>query len=131
MNIAAPIVQRPKADPQARVLRMLGYALIVQDRKTAEAASAIMQASLSEQQRAMIAAIALAALPIDEAERIADLVTGGAGYPAASIGPCLQDATYWAHDASRIERRAYALACFNAMDAKDRADFLAFAQGQV
>jgi hypothetical protein len=131
MNMRALIEAKPKADPQARVLRMLGYALTLQDGKTAEAASAIMQASLSEEQRAMLATIALASLPTEEAERIADLVAGGSGYPTASIGPCLNDATYWAQDASRIERRAYAVAILNAMDAKDRADFLAFAKASA
>lgn len=134
MNMAAPIVERPKADPQTRVLRMLGFAMTLQDGKTAEAASAIMQAYLTEEQCAMIATIALAALPVDEAERIADLVLGGSGYPFVAVAPAqwddaIGDASYWAHDASRIERQAYTVACFNAMDAKDRAAFLAFARG--
>jgi len=45
--------------------------------------------------------------------------------PAASP---IEEAAFWVRYASAAERRAYALACFEAMPARDRDEFLDFAR---
>lgn len=52
------------------------------------------------------------------------------GFPIAAFGRVMDEASFWADHASPAERKAYALACFNRMPARDQAAFLEYVQGR-
>lgn len=51
------------------------------------------------------------------------------GQPIPALISVMWDASWWADWASPTERKAYALACFTRMPAKDKAAFLAYVGG--
>ena len=52
------------------------------------------------------------------------------GFPITSFGGVMAEATFWADNASPAERKAYCLATFNRMSARDQAAFLQHVQGR-
>lgn len=47
-----------------------------------------------------------------------------AGFPIPLLGSMMEQAQFWADRASRSERKAYLLACFNTISPEDQAAFL-------
>lgn len=54
-----------------------------------------------------------------------------AGFPTVLLGSVMEAAVFWADRASRTERKAYCLACFNRLSASDKAAFLQHVQPPV
>jgi uncharacterized membrane protein len=52
------------------------------------------------------------------------------GFPITAFGSVMDEAAFWADGASPAERKAYALACFNRMPARDQTAFLEYVQGR-
>lgn len=52
------------------------------------------------------------------------------GFPITAFGSVMDEAAFWADGASPAERKAYCLACFNRMPARDQAAFLEYVQGR-
>ena len=52
------------------------------------------------------------------------------GFPIVAFDSLMAEAAFWADRASPAERKAYALACFNRMPARDQAAFLDYVQGR-
>lgn len=52
------------------------------------------------------------------------------GFPIIAFDSLMAEAAFWADRASPAERKAYALACFNRMPARDQAAFLDYVQGR-
>lgn len=52
------------------------------------------------------------------------------GFPITAFGSVMDEAAFWADGASPAERKAYCLACFNRMPARDQAAFLDYVQGR-
>jgi hypothetical protein len=97
-----------------RMARMLGYSLTL---GTADAWAAFMA------ERGALAFCALNSLDPDDAELTAAAAIGEAGAPLPTFLGGMEEARFWASCASRSERKAYALACFEAMSATDQAAF--------
>jgi hypothetical protein len=95
------------------------------DYETWEAASAVWQARLSTQERGALAWAALRSLDHDDALAVTENVLGGAGAPLPPMFSPMDEASWWGDIASPAELRAYALATFNRLPARDQADFLA------
>jgi len=74
--------------------------------------------------RAGLAWAALLSLDPQIAEKVALLVIHAASPPLPPLFAPMRDARYWAGGASRAELKAYALAAFERMTARDRAAFL-------
>jgi hypothetical protein len=106
-----------------RMARMLGYSLTL---GTADAWAAfifVASARLSMAERGALAFCALNSLDPDDAELTAAAAIGEAGAPLPTFLGGMEEARFWASCASRSERKAYALACFEAMSATDQAAF--------
>ncbi|WP_138058735.1 hypothetical protein [Sulfitobacter pontiacus] len=54
-----------------------------------------------------------------------------AGYPIPTFLSVMSDARWWASIASRDERKAYALAAFEALAISDQSAFLEYVQGSA
>lgn len=52
------------------------------------------------------------------------------GFPIVAFDSLMAEAAFWADRASPSERKAYTLACFNRMPARDQAAFLDYVQGR-
>lgn len=53
-----------------------------------------------------------------------------AGMPIVLFGSIMEEATFWADRASRVERKAYCLASYNRLSEADRKAFLCYIRGQ-
>ncbi|WP_397544218.1 hypothetical protein [Roseovarius salis] len=113
-----------------KAAKLLGYALILDDFDSWEAASAIWQARLTDTERAALAWAALRSLDEDHAREVAYTVIQGAGAPLPPFISPMDEAAYWADIASPAELDAYALACVQAMAPGRRAAFLEYMQGR-
>lgn len=63
-------------------------------------------------------------------ERLLDTLRPGWPIPAF-MGRVMEEAGFWADMASRVELKAYALACYRRMTPADQAAFLGFVQGEA
>jgi len=111
-----------------RMARVLGYALTVGEASAWRGFSVVAMARLSVQERACLAKAALISLPEEVADLVNEPVQSG---PLPAFLSLLEDAKYWASNASRNEKKAYALAAFGAMAASDQADFLRYIKRQA
>ena len=107
-----------------KAARLLGYALILGDFDSWEAASAIWQARLTDTERAALAWAAMRSLDEDHAREVAYTVIQGAGAPLPPFISPMDEASFWADIASESELKAYALACFNRLSKRDQRAFL-------
>ena len=82
-------------------------------------------------QIATIAALALGALDDDDAELVLASVIRRAGWPLHDELTPMHSARLWARDAGRGEKKAYALAAFEAMHPEDQVAFLAHVGGRA
>lgn len=106
-----------------RMSRSLGYCLTIGTYDAWTAFTALAAFRLSETERAALAFSALNSLDLDKAEITAAAALGSTGAPMPSFLGGMDEARSWASYASRSELKAYALAAFEAMSAKDRAAF--------
>ncbi|WP_224815669.1 hypothetical protein [Hasllibacter sp. MH4015] len=102
---------------------MLGYSLMVGSFDAWAAFSIVAAARLSEAERLSLAFSALRSLNPDQAQAAAAAAIGSAGGPLPAFLGEMDEARQWAVRASRDERKAFALASFEAMSRKDQAAF--------
>ena len=117
------------APTHARMCRMLGYCLSLETPDAWNGFSFVASLRLTLNERAALAVAALNSLEPDEAEMTAAAVVGSAGAPLPPFLGGMDEARIWASYANRAELKAYTLAAFEAMPAKDQAAFLAYAMG--
>jgi hypothetical protein len=95
-------------------------------------AAFVLRVRLTEDERIGLAFAALRALDPEPRERVFEAAHWGevtwAGAPLPAFGTEMEDARWWASIASRRERKAYCLACFEAMPPADQQGFLAHVQ---
>jgi hypothetical protein len=94
----------------------------------------VLRGKLTASERQSLAWAALMACDDDEAAGIAEAVlepSPGAGWPLPPLFDAVDEAAFWAGHASGEDLRAYLLTCFRALSARDRAEFLSFAQGRA
>lgn len=103
--------------------RTLGYCLTLGTADAWSSFATIAASRLSPLERGAIAAAALRSMPVDLAEMAASAIIGAAGDPLPAFLGGMEDARHWASLASRSERKAYALAAYEAMTVKDRFAF--------
>lgn len=132
--LAAPVP--PKAPSFGQVIanhhksacRMLGYSLTANTADGWQDCARLWALRLEQGPLGGIAFAALRALDPDRRQTAFDLAHWGeaedAGAPLPTWGNVMDDARWWAGCASRRERKAYALASFEAMAPQDRAAFL-------
>lgn len=84
--------------------------------------------------KAQASAVVAAVLECDPEDRVlfleAILDQIRPGWPQAYYCNLMEEAAWWADNSSRAERKAYCLACFNRMPARDQAAFLDYVQGR-
>ncbi|MGB0438893.1 MAG: hypothetical protein ACPGFC_02160 [Paracoccaceae bacterium] len=103
--------------------RALGYALTLDSVEGWTGFALVAAARMTDHERCELAHWTLVATKPELAEAVAADALNAAGMPTAPWAGDMWDARHWAHNANRSERKAYALACFEAMDAKDQAAF--------
>ncbi|WP_334061376.1 hypothetical protein [Limimaricola cinnabarinus] len=104
--------------------KMLGYCLTL---GTADAWTGFSQVAivrLSETERAALAFFALNSLDPDQAERAAAASIKSAGMPCPPLLGGMDEARFWAADASRSELKAYVAAAYEALSPADQAAFI-------
>lgn len=125
----------PFCDPQdgrliksrhAKVARMLGDTLTLGNEAAWQGFSFVACARLTKAERERLAFASLQTLEPDQAGLIAEKVICHAGYPLPAFLAPMDDARWWASLASRAERKAYALASYEALSSEDQAAFRAY-----
>lgn len=106
-----------------RVTRSIGYAAWLDTTDAWLSLPVVLKARFEPHQRAALAFSALNSLDLDQAEMTAAASIGSAGAPLPPFLGGMDEARFWASYASRFELKAYALASFEAMSAKDQAAF--------
>ena len=107
-----------------RIARVIGYTLTLGDGDAWASLSAVASACLSVEERAALALAALRALDTPEqSELVAETVLTFAGYPLPPFLNPMEDARWWASFASLKERKAYALAAYEALPLAEQAAF--------
>ncbi|MDP2739055.1 MAG: hypothetical protein Q8O82_10255 [Pseudorhodobacter sp.] len=109
--------------------RMLGYCLTLETPDAWNGFSLVASLRLTPNERAALAFAALNSLEPDEAEMTAAAAIGSAGAPLPPFLGGMDEARFWASYANPAELKAYTLAAFEAMQAKDQAAFLDYAVG--
>jgi hypothetical protein len=106
-----------------RMSRMLGYCLTLGTADAWSDFSQVVAARLLEIECASLVFAALQALKPSSAELTAAAAIGAAGAPLPSFLGGMDEARFWASYATRAERKAIALAAFEAMTSADQAAF--------
>lgn len=117
------ILSRFMQDRHKRMSRMLGYTLTMGEPEAWAGFSTVCRARLTVCERAGMAVAALRSLPDDYALDTAAAAFGSMGSPLPPFLGGMDDARWWASYANRQELKAYALACFEALDPQDQAAF--------
>lgn len=120
----APASWDIKQAKRDRVCQMLNHTLVLESPDAWGGFSTVARANLSLSERAGLAISALGALSYRDALETAAAIFGAAGDPLPPFLGGMDDARQWADWASTSELKAYALAAFEAMPAKDQAAFL-------
>jgi hypothetical protein len=98
-----------------RMSRIMGYTLTLGDADAWAVFSALAMARMTPEERAALAWAALRSLDTPEqAELVAESVLKFADYPLPTFLSPMDDARWWASFASLKERKAYALAAYEA-----------------
>lgn len=126
MNISSHIPNDIK-----RTSRAIGYAALLDTSDAWLGLPTIMSARLKPHQRAALAYAALKSLSPEHAEMTASAVIGAAGSPLPTFLNGMDEARFWASNATGAERKAYALASFEAMNPGDQVAFLDHIHGDV
>ena len=104
--------------------RMIGYTLTLGDADAWAGFTTVARARLTIEERAALAWAALRSLDTPEqSERVAESVLSFGDYPLPTFLNPMNDARWWASFASPKERKAYALAAYEAMSTKDQMAF--------
>lgn len=107
-----------------RMSRMIGYTLTLGDADTWAGLATVAMARLTVEERAALAWAALRALDTPEqAEQVAEAVLSFADYPLPTFLNPMEDARWWASFASLKERKAYALAAYEALPMREQMAF--------
>jgi hypothetical protein len=107
-----------------RMSRVMGYVLTIGGADAWAGFSTVAKARLTIEERAALAWAALRALDAsDQVEMIAQAVMQSAGSPLPTFLNPISDARWWASIASRSERKAYALAAYEALSEQDQMAF--------
>ncbi|SFQ66658.1 hypothetical protein SAMN05421853_11779 [Roseivivax halotolerans] len=104
--------------------KMLGFALARQNFEGWRDFSDFSALALSDDERTSISWAALRSLDTSHAEAVAKAILGDAGSPLPAFLSPMEDARWWASFASRAERKAYALASFEALHLSDQQAFI-------
>lgn len=124
----APSLGKYLSDRHKRASRMLASALVLNDAEAWQQAAFVFAVRLHQGELSGLAFAALRALEPEPRQAVFDLAhwgeTEGAGPPLPPWLHVMETARDWASWASRRELKAYALASFEAMTARDRAAFL-------
>lgn len=107
-----------------RLSRMLGYSLTLATPDAWSGFAVVAAAGLSAAERMALAFSALRSLDPEHAKAAAAVAIGTASAPLPPFLGGMDEARFWASCASRSERKAYALAAFEAMGTADQAAFL-------
>lgn len=111
-------------DQIRRVSRSLGYALWLGTSDDWLGLSVILRARLAPEDRAALAMMALRSLDDDTARKAAEAAfCWGAGAPIVPLFSPVDEAANWASLASLNERKAYALAAYEALPKRDQMAF--------
>ncbi len=103
--------------------RVLGYSLTLGDAEGWADFSKVAALRLSDEERAALAYAVLNSLSPEQAALVAAASLRPAGAPLPAFLGGMEDARDWAARASRSELKAYALAAYDAMSAKDQTAF--------
>lgn len=106
-----------------RMARTLGYSLALGDADGWSDFATLAMARLTVQERASLAWSALRTLDAEQAELVAETALSFAGYPLPSFLSPKDDAQSWASLATLTERKAYALAAYEALPAREQMAF--------
>ncbi|WP_211037729.1 hypothetical protein [Leisingera sp. HS039] len=107
-----------------RMSRVLGYCLTLADADSWASFSALAAARLSAEERGALALAALMSLDCSEqAVAVAETALSHAGSPLPPFLSPMDDARWWASFASLNERKAYALAAYEALPLKEQMAF--------
>jgi hypothetical protein len=106
-----------------RTAKMLGYTMFLGDAASYGGLSVIARRHLTLAERGGLACAFLGSMPEDCAMQAAATVLGATGDPLPPFLGGMEDARHWANRASDAERKAYALACYEAMTPRDQAAF--------
>ena len=107
-----------------RMSRVMGYALTIGDADAWSGFATVAMAKATVAERAGLAWAALRALDTPEqVEQVVEAVLSHAGYPLPALLSPMSDARWWASIANRSERKAYALAAYDAMSLEDQMAF--------
>ncbi len=107
-----------------RMSRMIGYTLTLGDADAWAGFTTVAMARLNVEERAALAWAALRALDTTEqAEQVAEAVLSFADYPLPTFLSAMDDARWWVSFASLKERKAYALAAYEALPFQEQMAF--------
>lgn len=107
-----------------RMSRMMGYALTLGDADAWVGFATVATARMTSEERAALAWAALRSLDTPEqAEMVAEAVLQFADYPLPTFLSPMDDARWWASFASLKERKAYALAAYEALPEREQMAF--------
>lgn len=120
------IMARHMQPRHRRAVKAIGFALTLDSATCWGSTGEILALRLTPRERVAMTVALLAALPQADAETAIHAGLGGAGYPLPPFLSPVSDAQWWADRANLSELRAYCLASFRAMPARDRRDFLEF-----
>lgn len=107
-----------------RMSRMMGYTLSISGYDAWKGFVLVAMASMTPEERAALAWAALRSLDTPEqAELVAESVLKFANYPLPPFLNPMEDARWWASFASLKERKAYALAAYEALPPREQMAF--------
>ncbi|MCF7777313.1 hypothetical protein GLP59_06550 [Sulfitobacter sp. M220] len=107
-----------------RMARVIGYTLTLGDADAWAGFTTVAQTRLTNKERAALAWAALRALDTPaQAETVAATLLTFADYPLPTFLNPMEDARWWASFASLKERKAYALAAYEALPMREQMAF--------
>lgn len=106
-----------------RMSKMLGYALAADSDHGWNAFSLVAAVRLKLSERASLAFATLASLDAETACDVVQAALKHAGYPLPTFLNPMSEARQWASLATRPERKAYALAAYEALSVEDQIAF--------
>ncbi|WBU53511.1 hypothetical protein [Paracoccus sp. SCSIO 75233] len=114
------------------VVRAMGCVLTLATPDAWQRLVPILSASLTEDERALMALAALKSLPDETVAAVVDAMQEQpAGQPIPPLMGYMDEASFWADLACREELKAYALACYTRLTPADQRAFLEFVQGRA
>ncbi len=103
--------------------KVLTIALTVHDADGWSMAARLWSLRLSPEKRMAHALAALASCEDDDIKHVSGAALGGAGAPNMALFSHMDEASFWADMASVEELKAYSVACYLRLSARDRVAF--------